>query len=338
MPDNRPAPARFDPALQAWVLSRHADVSAALRDPRLGAVDSADQHDAHVAVRDAVAQALAADRLDSWQPEFEHSALERAAALPLDTPVDLLAAFASPWALSLAVTVTGASAAAAPDLARLAREVFLAAAHRTDGTSGRESNAAAAELARRLPAPALVSVQTFVALSQTLPHLLGALWLELFAEPAAARRGREGGHLTARILEEGLRLAGPARAVFRHALADVRVGGADIRAGDRVVLALAVANRDPERYPEPDRLDGDRVARDHLAFGAGAHACAGARLIRSAAALATDALLRTTDAIELVGPVTWVDGFAIRAPASLHALLRRVQQRRPGLAAGPGPC
>jgi cytochrome P450 len=50
--------------------------------------------------------------------------------------------------------------------------------------------------------------------------------------------------------------------------------------GERVVLNWAAANRDPERYPEPDRLDFDWAAGDHLAFGHGRHRCLGAHLAR----------------------------------------------------------
>jgi hypothetical protein len=322
-----PGPARFDSALQAWVLSSHEEVGAALRDPHLAA-GSSDPTAVHLALRDAAAHTLSADRLASWHAAFERSALERAAALPADRPIDLVASFAAPWALSLAVSVTGAPPAAAAELADLARQVFLAAAFRTDDREQPESLGPAAALARRLPgAEGTIDVQAFVALSQTLPHLLGGVWLELFGQPDAARRVRDEPRLSTQALEELLRLAGPAHAVFRRARADVRIGGASIRAGDRVVLLLAAASRDPARFPDPDKVDLDRAARDHHAFGGGAHACSGARLVRAAALTATDALLRTTDTIELLAPVTWIDGFAIRAPASLPAVLRRVAPR-----------
>ncbi len=318
----QPGPARFDGAHQAWILSSHEDVSAALRETRLATVASAGSEAVHLLVRDAMAHALSPDRLATWRLAFEADARERAATLPSDRPVDLLASFAAPWALAVAITVTGAPAADATELAALARAVFLRAINGDPGATCEQ--AAAAELARRLPAAeASMNVQTFVALSQTLPHLLGGAWLELFGEPEMAARLRQEPHRVPQAVEELLRLGGPARALFRQAVADIRIGDAALRAGDRVVLLIAVANRDPVRFPHPDRLDPERARRDHLGFGAGAHACVGARLVRMAAAIATDALLRTTSAIELVGPVSWIDGVAIRAPASLPAALRR---------------
>jgi hypothetical protein len=60
-----------------------------------------------------------------------------------------------------------------------------------------------------------------------------------------------------------------------------------------------------------------RTRRDHLAFGAGGHACAGAPLIRMAAAVATQALFTRFARMQLSAPVPWRGGFAIRGPASL---------------------
>jgi cytochrome P450 len=334
MDDVQPGAAWFDPARRAWILSSHDDVSAALREPRLAAVDSQDRSGVHLAAREAVAHSLSADRLAAWRAGFERSAHEMAAGLPADRRVDLVASFAGPWSLKLAVTVTGASSVDAAELARLAREVFLAAASGADRETRPEAHAAAAELARRLPAAsAAIHVQTFVALSQTLPHLLAGAWHGLFGNPAAVLRLRAEPGLIPRAVEELLRHAGPSRAVFRRALAEVRIGCAEIGSGDRVVLMLAAANHDSARFANPDHVDFCRGTAEHLAFGAGVHSCSGARLTRIAVAVGTEALLRTTDAVELTGPVEWMNGFAIRAPASLPAVLRRRPTDLPGHAA-----
>ncbi len=316
--------ARFDPDLRAWILSRHEDVSAALREARLVADDGREGSGAHRAVRGAVAQSLSAGRLSAWRPDFERSAHEMAARLPADRTVDLLASFAAPWSLSLAVTVTGADPTDGEALASLAREVFLWSAARTKVDPGPAAGLAAAELARRLPAAdATINVQAFVALSQTLPQLLAGTWLALFSDQEAALRLRVEPDLLPVAMEELLRHAGPSRAIFRIALADLRVGEARIASGDRVILMLAAANHDPERFDGPDDVDFQRASGEHFVFGGGLHACSGARLVRMAAGIATDALLRTADAVELTGRVDWIDGFAIRAPASLPAVLRR---------------
>jgi cytochrome P450 len=299
-------------------------VLAALREPRLAAGDAHDTPSAQRAIREAAGRDLAPDRLARWRAEFGPLAQQLAAALPTGTPVDLLAGFARPWSLELALAVTGAPRAHAAELAQLAREVFLAAASTNDGVVHPQARVAASELARSFPGTAAtLGVQSFIALSQTLPHFLAAAWLTLFGDPTTNLLLRAAPDLMPDAAEELLRHAGPSRAVFRHALADVHIGPAHIRSGDRVVLVLAAANHDPARFPTPDQLDLRRTAKDHVAFGRGAHACSGAGLVRLATAVATEALLGAAESVELAGPVHWIDGFAIRVPASLIAVLAR---------------
>ncbi|MEE4544787.1 cytochrome P450 [Streptomyces sp. V4-01] len=85
----------------------------------------------------------------------------------------------------------------------------------------------------------------------------------------------------------------------RTALADIEVGGVTIRAGDGVICANDLANRDPEVFPDPDRLDVGRPARRHLAFGSGPHQCLGQNLARLELRLAYPALLRRFPGLRL---------------------------------------
>jgi cytochrome P450 len=78
------------------------------------------------------------------------------------------------------------------------------------------------------------------------------------------------------------------RAFTRLAVEDYSVDGTVVPAGDRVLIMYAAANRDERRYPEPDRFDVTRDAKDHLGFGHGVHRCAGSYL----AELEMGALLR----------------------------------------------
>jgi cytochrome P450 len=80
--------------------------------------------------------------------------------------------------------------------------------------------------------------------------------------------------------EELLRYDGPVKATFRWARADAELGGKTIRAGDRMLLVLASANRDPDRFPQPDRVDITRNPNPHVAFGHGIHVCLGAPMAR----------------------------------------------------------
>jgi hypothetical protein len=75
-----------------------------------------------------------------------------------------------------------------------------------------------------------------------------------------------------------LRYDGPVKATFRWARGDVKMSGKTMRTGDRMVLVLASVNRDPARYPDPNRVDITRNPNPHVAFGHGIHVCLGAPL------------------------------------------------------------
>ena len=82
-------------------------------------------------------------------------------------------------------------------------------------------------------------------------------------------------------VEEFARYDGPALlAIRRFPVEDITIGGVTVPAGETVLLSLAAANRDPRRFPDPDRLDLGRDATGHLALGHGIHYCLGAPLAR----------------------------------------------------------
>ncbi|MGH7896381.1 MAG: cytochrome P450 [Candidatus Binatia bacterium] len=92
----------------------------------------------------------------------------------------------------------------------------------------------------------------------------------LGAEPSLARSA----------VEELLRYEGPSKGQVRIAVEDLELRGLSVRRGQRVFLVQAAANRDPERFRDPDRLDIGRADNDHLGFGYGLHHCLGAPLAR----------------------------------------------------------
>jgi cytochrome P450 len=316
-----PAEARFDSATEAWVLSRYADVMAALREPRLSASGAwggaAFDRAGHMRFR-AEATAAAAEMLGETLPSLEPLAREMAGALPGDRIVDLVSELAQPWADAVADQMLRPKGD--PNrLAVLASGIFAAAAE-PDGEELQTRGAqATVELAGAFSGPlAAFHLQAFVALTQTLPCFLANAWLALLEDPGSAEMLRLEPGLMPQAIEELLRHSGPSRAQFRRAEEDVRLGGASIRKGDRVVLKLAAANRDPEQFPDPLRLDFGRGSPRHLAFGAGWHACIGAAIVRAAAAAATAGFLDHFSGARLEAPVEWRGGFAIGGPASLR--------------------
>jgi cytochrome P450 len=113
----------------------------------------------------------------------------------------------------------------------------------------------------------------------------------LLTDPAQRTRLTEGPDRAERAVEELLRYLSILQFdVRRTALADVEIDGQVIAAGDTVVLALPVANRDPERFADPDTLNLARSATGHLAFGHGVHQCLGQHLARAELRIALTAL------------------------------------------------
>lgn len=117
------------------------------------------------------------------------------------------------------------------------------------------------------------------------------VWEALKAEPT----------LAAPIFEEILRLESPVVGFFRVARRDLEFTDAVVPEGAKVLLHFAAANRDPDKYPNPDVFDIDRNPLDHMAFGYGLHACAGQGLARMEAATLLQAMAAQIDTIELAG-------------------------------------
>lgn len=102
------------------------------------------------------------------------------------------------------------------------------------------------------------------------------------------------------FVNEVLRLESPVQGLFRIVTRAVTVAGVELPAGSRIMLRFAAANRDPEQYAGPDRLDLERSnAGTHLAFGAGIHHCIGASLAREEMFQTFDALLQRTRSLTL---------------------------------------
>ncbi|MGY0061050.1 cytochrome P450 family protein [Streptomyces sp. LZ34] len=133
---------------------------------------------------------------------------------------------------------------------------------------------------------------------ETTVNLIGNGTYALLRDPAqcdrlrrAAYEGDEG--LLATGVEELLRYDGPVEiATWRFATEPVVIGGQRIAAGEPVLVVLAAANRDPERFDSPDVLDLSRTDNQHLGYGHGIHYCLGAPLARLEARTAIGTLLR----------------------------------------------
>jgi cytochrome P450 len=106
-------------------------------------------------------------------------------------------------------------------------------------------------------------------------------------------------------VEELLRYDGPLQsAIPMVTVAPMEIGGAQLDAGELVVISLLAANRDPARHPEADRLNVTRPETAHLAFGHGIHRCVGAPLAQVEGRIAIGSLIRRFERLELAVPAT----------------------------------
>ena len=129
-------------------------------------------------------------------------------------------------------------------------------------------------------------VLLMVAGHETTANLIANGVLALLRNPGELDRLRSDPGLGAGASEETLRYEPPVQFVMRMATRPLTVNGIDITPGTAMLVLLAAASRDPERYLDPDRFDVGRGAADHLAFSAGAHFCLAAALGRAEGAVA----------------------------------------------------
>ncbi|ACU37466.1 cytochrome P450 [Actinosynnema mirum] len=115
---------------------------------------------------------------------------------------------------------------------------------------------------------------------ETTSNLIANAARALLLDPEQLAAVRADPGLVGAAVEEAMRFDGPSKMSIRLASRDFELSGARVRAGDRLFLVTAAANRDPSRYPDPDRFQVTRADTAHLGFGFGAHFCIGAALAR----------------------------------------------------------
>jgi cytochrome P450 len=152
---------------------------------------------------------------------------------------------------------------------------------------------------------------------ETAVNLVANGTLALLRSPGQLDALRADPGRAARVVDEVLRTEPPFQLVTRLAVDDVELDGAVIPRGHRVALLLAAANRDPERFADPDRFDPDRTDGRHLGFGAGAHFCLGAPLARLEGEIALAALARRAGGLELVAEPPYKPNVTLRGPRAV---------------------
>ncbi|MGW2251900.1 cytochrome P450 [Kitasatospora sp. NPDC001660] len=367
------APVTYYEPTKQWLVSRHEDVSALLRDRRLGrtythrfsheefgrpAPDPAHEpfhtlndHGLldleapdHTRIRRLVSKAFTPRMVEGLRPTVRRLAAELVDGLLAAGGGDLIAAVAEPLPVAVIAEMLGVPEADRHLLRPWSADITgmfelnptEEAARRAVTASIEFSDYLRALIRERRAAPgtdlisALIQAQegtdalseqemvsTCVLLlnagHEATVNTTGNGWWALFRNPGElARLRHDVDGLLPTAVEELMRWDTPLQMFERWVLEDVEVRGVTIPRGSEIALLFGSANRDPERFAEPDRLDLGRADNPHITFGAGIHFCLGAPLARLELTESYGALLRRAPGLRLVREPEWRPGYVIR--------------------------
>jgi cytochrome P450 len=169
-------------------------------------------------------------------------------------------------------------------------------------------------------------IVTMVGGQETTTNLIGNGVLTLLRHPVQLERLRNDLTLIPSAVEELLRYESPSQHTARICPQDTELGGKKIRKGQAVIAVMGAGNRDPERFPDPDRLDLGRTDNRHLAFGWASHFCFGAPLARIEGQIAFAAIVSRLSNLALEpGHLVWRDNLGLRGLTALPVTFNQTQ-------------
>lgn len=172
-------------------------------------------------------------------------------------------------------------------------------------------------------------IVTMVGGQETTTNLIGNGVLTLLSHREELGRLRLDPTLIPSAVEELLRYESPSQHTARLAPTDLELGRKSIRKRAAVIAVMGAANRDPDRFPDPDRLDLSRKDNRHLAFGWAAHFCFGAALARLEGQIAFDLLLSRLSGLALdTGRVEWRHNLGLRGLKALPVTFEASEPKR----------
>ncbi len=375
----REAPVCFIEPWGGWALTRHADVSAAFRDPRLSANRAAmlagslppevkahleplirnlsswalfvDPPD-HARLRGLFTKAFTPKTASQLKPAIDELAkvlVDDAVKKSTNGTINIVHDLANPlpvivigdllglpredrhrlraWADSLAAFLSAAqptldkavgACKAIAETESYFRDI-IAARRDALGDDLLSSLITAETEAGLLSEQELISACALILFAghETTTNLIGNGILALLEHPGELARLQRTPDAMPSAVEEFLRYDTPVQRMSRVAMEDLTIGESQIAKGQRIYLLIAAANRDPEVFADPDRLDVFRADNRHLGFGLGIHYCSGAALGRLEAQAAVKELITRFPRMQRKGEVDWLGGIAMRSQRTL---------------------
>jgi cytochrome P450 len=300
----------------------------------------------HRRVRSLVVRAFTPRAIAQWRPIAERVASELCDAVERDGGMDLVEQFNYELPFNVIAHILGVPEADFPRVKQLAWDFARAGEKVVSAEIAKRGDDAArgftelfedlAEQRRSRPTDDLISalvqaqdggdrlshtelVANCILLMQagheTTQDLLGNAMVALFRDPRQLALLRDQPDLMKQAVEEFLRYDGSVQINHRLLLRDMTLGDVTVPAGDMVYVFLGAANRDPEQFQEPDRLDVTRPPKHHLAFAFGAYYCVGASLARTEIEIGLRTLLTRFPGIRPAREsFAWRDTLQLRGP------------------------
>jgi len=371
-------PVHWHEGVQAWFVTRHADVALVLRDPRFSkrhytlGVDHMPPEvrakyepfvrrfglwllfkdgESHVKMRRLMNQGFSPKAVEALRPHIEAVTERLLDEAIKDGSIELMSGLANPLPAMVIAHMLGVSdhdwrelseltsnithfiaLPATEEVARRSREGYdrLEAIFRTAIEARRRSPVqdevlsllvAAEEQGQLLTTEELCSqcILLFFAGHETTRNFIGNSVIALLRNPDQLELLRGRPELLPGAVEELLRYDSPIQFTVRRVEADVEVGRKLLKAGQIVYPVLGSANRDPDLFPDPDRLDITRPnAKRHFSFGFGAHYCLGASLAQAEGEIALRRLLELAPRMLLAADrLDWIPNPSFHGVTSL---------------------
>lgn len=363
------APVYWVESLQAWAISRYADVVHVLKNPQLFSSSAffdqllgefnpvpeipwmiTSDPPAHTRLRKLANKGFMPSMIRNLAPRVAAIVVELIEGLRRKREFDFVRDFSAAFPVLVIAEMLGIEPERRVDFKRWADDIISAANRATATEEDRQrirrsvNDARAyfeATIARRRQEPGDDIISAFVPAeeehqaltalevlslsillllggTETTTNLLGSLMVTFLEQPDDLAKVRRDLSLIPQFVEEGLRYHSPVQALFRQTTQAVEIAGMTIPAKATVMPLLASANRDPRKFPDPERFDLTRNTDGHVALGHGVHFCLGAPLARLEAKLALEVLLQQLPPLNAATqPASWIDSFFVRGLKTL---------------------